>query len=128
VAKKRSIWHNRAKYFFTFKIVNKSYVKTCTVCHSIFVKKDGFKYGRQRYKCKTCGHVFQNKSRKKQGLKKQAKELWGRYSHRKQTYKELSSEFHTSVRNIQKILDTYDFIPPHVTPRKIVLIMDTTYF
>ena len=108
--------------------MNKSYTKSCKVCHSILIKKDGFKYGRQRYKCKSCGHVFQNKSRNITSLNKQAKELWDKYSYGKQTYAELAWEQSTSVRNIQKILDTYDFIPPQVPPRKIVLIMDTTYF
>jgi len=105
--------------------MDKSYVKTCKVCESILIKKDGFKRWKQRYKCKDCGHVFQNKSRKKKDM---VSELWDRYCFGKQTYEELSKEYKLSIKTIQKLLDSYEFIAPQVFPRKIVLLMDTTYF
>lgn len=105
--------------------MNKSYQKACKVCGSIFIKKDGFKRWRQRYKCKDCGHVFQNKSRKKKDI---SSLLWDKYCFGKQTYVQLSQEFWFSVRKIQSLLDSYEFISPQVRPRKIVLLMDTTYF
>lgn len=125
MAKKRSIWHNIAKYSFTFSFVNKSYVKSCKVCHSILIKKDGFKRWKQRYKCKSCGHVFQNKSRKRKDI---SSILWNKYCFWKQTYWQLSEEFWISIRSVQKILDSYEFITPQIQPKKIVLLMDTTYF
>jgi len=105
--------------------MDKSYVKTCKVCASILIKKDGFKRWKQRYKCKTCGHVFQNKSRKKIY---RVSELWDRYCFGKQTYEELSKEYKLSLKTIQKLLDNYEFIVPQIYPSKIVLLMDTTYF
>jgi len=125
VAKKRSIWHTIAKYSLTFKLVNKSYQKSCKVCGSIFIKKDGFKRWRQRYKCKSCGHVFQNKSRKKEDI---SSVLWDKYCFGKQTYKQLSDEFWISMKTVQTLLDSYEFITPLIRPRQIVLLMDTTYF
>ena len=128
MAKKRSIWHTIAKYSFTFSEMNKSYVKTCKVCPSILIKKDGFKRWKQRYKCKDCGHVFQNKSRNTSSKQDIISELWKKYSCGKQTYKQLSETYGFSVSKIQSLLDSYEFIAPHVRPTKIVLLMDTTYF
>ena len=108
--------------------MNKSYEKSCKVCHSICIKKDGFKRGKQRYKCTSCWHVFQNKSRKKKEEKNLSSLLWEKYCFGKQTYVELSLSFWISVRKVQKLLDSYEFITPQVLPRKIVLLMDTTYF
>jgi len=105
--------------------MNKSYQKSCKVCGSIFIKKDGRMRGKQRYKCKNCGHVFQNKSRKKKDI---SSLVWNKYCFGKQTYAQLSQEFWISVRTIQTLLDNYDFIPPQIQPRKIVLLIDTTYF
>jgi hypothetical protein len=103
----------------------KSYAKPCKKCGSKEIKKDGFKRWKQRYKCKFCGHVFQNKSRQNKG---QIKQLWNEYSHWKQTYTELSEKHKVSVKKIQKELDKYEFIAPRIRPKKIVLLMDTTYF
>ncbi len=130
MAKKRSIWHNRAKYSFTFSFMNKSYAKSCKICHSIFIKKDGKMRGKQRYKCICCGHVFQNKSRKKTKRKNKdfIQKLWFEYCFKKQSYEDLSQEYKVSIRSIQKYLDAYEFIPPQVMPCSIILIMDTTYF
>ncbi len=128
MAKRGSIWHIIAKYSFTFSSVNKSYTKTCKVCHSTLIKKDGKMRGKQRYKCKNCGHVFQNKSRSKTSKQDIISQLWKRYSIGKQTYWELSQEYGFSVSKIQSFLDSYEFVVPQVTPSKIVLLMDTTYF
>ena len=132
MAKIRSIWHNRAKYFLFFSFMNKKSQKSCKVCGSIFIKKDGFKRWRQRYKCKTCWHVFQNASRKK-SLKEREEEklipeLWLKYAHRNQTYIHLSEDYNKTKYEIQQLLDRYEFIPPQVVPSSVILIMDTTYF
>lgn len=47
--------------------MNSTY-KNCPHCNSNKVVKNGFQYGRRRYRCKDCGKQFQNKkvnSRKK---------------------------------------------------------------
>lgn len=108
--------------------MNKSYVKTCKICPSILIKKDGFKRWKQRYKCKDCGHVFQNKSRIRSTKQELISELWKKYSCGKQTYKQLSETSGFSMSKIQSLLDNYEFISPQVRPTKIVLLMDTTYF
>lgn len=131
MAKKKSIWHTRAKYSLFFSFMNKKSQKSCKVCGSVLVKKDGFKRGRQRYKCKNCGHVFQNKTRKKVLRKKEqslVSELWYKYAHRNQTYAHLSEDYEKTKYEIQQLLDQYQFIPPQVIPSSIILIMDTTYF
>ncbi len=114
-------------YFLFMQIkVNKKY---CKKCNKNNVKKDWFKRWKQRYKCKDCGHVFQNKSRKSWKSKKiKAEQLWKEYSFWKQFYEELGEKYNCSIRTIQKILDSYKFIPPQITPTEIVLLMDTTYF
>ena len=112
--------------------MNKSYQKSCKVCGSVFIKKDGFKRWKQRYKCKTCWHVFQNASRKKSLKDIQEEtlipELWFKYAHRNQTYMHLSEDYKKTTYEIQQLLDRYEFIPPQVLPSSIILIMDTTYF
>ena len=106
-------------------MLSKSYQKHCKRCGWNTIKRDGFKRWKQRYKCKFCGHVFQNKSRQSDH---QMQQLWKEYSFWKQTYKELSEKHKISVKKIQKILDKYEFIAPKICPNKIVLLMDTTYF
>ena len=108
--------------------MNKSYQKTCKVCGSNFIKKDGKMRRKQRYKCNKCGHVFQNKSREKKQKLDLIEELWNKYCFKRQTYQDLADEYKISLRKVQYLLDEYEFIPPQITPSSIVLIMDTTYF
>lgn len=132
MAKKRSIWHTRAKYSLFFSFMNKKSQKSCKICGSIFIKKDGKMRWKQRYKCKNCSHVFQNKSRKKCMKKRQETklidELWNKYAHRNQSYAHLAEDYEKTKYEIQQLLDRYEFIPPQIIPSNIVLIMDTTYF
>ena len=106
-------------------MANKSYQKICKKCKSVEIKKDWYMRWKQRYKCKICGHVFQNKTRKK---KIEINKLWNEYSFWKQFYEELAEKYKVSVKTIQKKLDQYDFIPPQIKPTEIILLMDTTYF
>jgi len=86
--------------------VNKSYQKRCKKCKSDKIKKDWFKRWKQRYKCKLCGHIFQNKTKKQ---KIDINELWNKYCFRKQTYAELAKDYWVTVKTIQKYLDKYEF-------------------
>jgi hypothetical protein len=104
---------------------NKSYKKVCKKCQSREIKKDWFKRWKQRYKCKKCWHVFQNKSRKK---KVEIKRLWQEYCFWRQFYTDLSEKYWLRKKTIQQKLDEYEFIEPQITPREIILLMDTTYF
>ena len=106
-------------------MLNKNSHKICKKCKSKEIKKDWFMRWKQRYKCKVCGHVFQNKSRKK---KVEITKLWNEYCFWKQNYEELAKKYWFVVKTIQKRLDEYEFIPPIIIPREIILLMDTTYF
>lgn len=104
---------------------DKSYLKRCSKCSSKEIKKDWFKRCKQRYKCKCCWHVFQNKTRKKRTA---VNNLWNDFCFHKQTYSELSDKYWLSMKTIQKKLDSYVFFPPELIPREIILLIDTTYF
>ncbi len=54
--------------------------------------------------------------------------IWDEYTKGKQTYEQLAIKYHCSKRTIQRKLDQYDVIIPKKTPRKVVVLMDTTYF
>ena len=106
-------------------MLNKSYSKKCKKCNSVEIKKDWFKRWRQRYKCKLCGHVFQNKTRRKTVT---TNKIWNEYCFWKQTYKQLSDTYKLSLKTIQKKLDQYSFIPKKISPKEVILLIDTTYF
>ena len=106
-------------------MANKSYQKKCKKCKSDEIKKDWFKRWKQRYKCKLCGHVFQNKTKKR---KIDINELWHKYCFRKQTYLELSEDYWVTVKTIQRYLDKYEFKIPIIKPTEVILLIDTTYF
>jgi len=103
----------------------KNYKKSCKKCKSKETKRDWFMRWKQRYKCKICGHVFQNKSRIE---KIDINQLWKEFSFWKQFYCELAERYKVSIKTIQSKLDQYEFVPPEVTPTEIILLMDTTYF
>ncbi len=106
-------------------MANKSYQKQCKKCKSSKIKKDWFKRWKQRYKCKCCWYVFQNKTR---SINIEIKQIWNDYCFWKQTYSQLSEKYKKTIKTIVKILDKYEFIPPIIKPREIILLMDTTYF
>lgn len=54
--------------------------------------------------------------------------IWEEYSKGKQTYKQLAEKYKCSVRTIQRKLDLHEIKIKVITPRKIVLLMDTTYW
>lgn len=124
-----SIWHNRAKYSLFFREMNKSYRKRCKKCSGYQIKRDGFMRWKQRYKCKDCGYVFQNKTRVHMwNIETQNKQLWEDYSIHKQTYSELAERYKISIRTVQKRLDEYIVPVPVLIPKPIILLIHTTYF
>ena len=56
------------------------------------------------------------------------KELWEEYSKGKQTYQQLSEKYNCSKRTIQRKIDLHQVNIPKKQPRKVVILMDTTYF
>ena len=104
---------------------NKSYSKNCKKCSSKLVIKFWMKRWKQRYKCKSCNHVFVNKNRPKKAT---PEKLWKDYVFWKQTYKQLSEKYWLSIKTVQKYLDQYNLPEVKVVPQEIVLLIDTTYF
>lgn len=104
----------------------KSYSKTCLRCGSVNTKKDGKRKWRQSYKCKKCFHVWISKSRK--NTKVSTWKLYEDFSIHKQTYAELSETYNISVKTVQKYLDMEILSRKKIKPRKVILLIDTTYF
>lgn len=106
--------------------MNKSYQKICPNCKSKNTKKDWTRKWRQSYKCKLCKHIWISKSRKQ--AKVNIKKLYIDFSEHKQTYKELVDRYKISIKTIQKYLDKYITTRTKRVPKKIILLIDTTYF
>lgn len=104
----------------------KSYSKTCLRCGSVNTKKDGKRKWRQSYRCKKCLYVWIAKSRRK--TKVDAEKLYTDFSVHKQTYSELSETYKITVKTVQKYLDMKTLSWNKVKPRKVILLIDTTYF
>ncbi len=90
-------WHNREVYPLYFTFMNKK----CPKCSSFSVIRDGKRYKKQSFRCKVCGHVFQNKSRTRS---EKNKRLFLDYSLHKQTLSELADDSSLSVRTIHRKL------------------------
>jgi len=86
------------------------------------VSKYGYQNGIQKYKCASCGKVFQG------GKRLIPSELWLAYIEGKQTYKQLSIKYNCSIKTIQRKIDSY--VPPtnSVFVSVANILMDTTYF
>ena len=54
--------------------------------------------------------------------------MWRRYSHGKQTYKEIGKAFGRSSRWVQQQLNDITIEPDSIEPDDVVIVMDTTYF
>ncbi len=78
---------------------------------------------KQRYRCKLCWYVFQNRRKKIT-----TDELWNEYSTWKQIYWELEIKYHVSKVTIQKYLDIKSISNNKIVPQQTVLLIDTTYF
>jgi transposase-like protein len=113
--------------------------KTCPKCSSFSVIKDGKRYKKQSFRCKGCGHIFQNKSRIRTEKNHQ---LFINYSLHKQTLSELADTERVSVKTIHRKL-TSEFqkkieiskIHHHIrlNPKlsqynSSILILDATFF
>jgi hypothetical protein len=104
----------------------KSYSKTCLKCRSVNTKKDWKRKWRQSYRCKKCWYVWIGKLRNK--TKVNIEKLYESFSNHKQTYKELSDAKEISIKTVQKYLDMKVISTNKAKPRKVVLLIDTTYF
>lgn len=74
------------------------------------------------YKCYVCKKQFLG------GNRINIDELWVEYSKGKQTYKQLAKKYNCSRRTIQRKIDLHNIPVSKKEPRKVVILMDTTYW
>ena len=74
------------------------------------------------YKCYVCKKQFV------EGLRFKPSTIWLEYTQGKQTYKQLAEKYKCSKRTIQRKVDLHKVSIPKKVPRKIVVLMDTTYW
>ena len=74
------------------------------------------------YKCYVCKKQFT------EGIRLNPASIWEEYTKGKQTYKQLSEKYNCSKRTIQRKIDFHKVIIPKKEPRKVVVLMDTTYW
>lgn len=78
--------------------------------------------GVQRYKCAHCGKQFIG------GTRINNQDLWHEYVYGKQSYLQLSQKYNCSVKTIQRRLDKVKVDNHAIQPRKVIILMDTTYW
>ncbi len=54
--------------------------------------------------------------------------IWDEYTKGKQTYKQLAEKYQCSIKTIQRKIDLIEVDIPKKYPRKVVVLMDTTYW
>ena len=74
------------------------------------------------YKCHACGKQFLGGKRLNPGI------IWHEYRVGKQTYLQLAKKYKCSKRTIQRKIDQYQIAIPEKRPRKVIVLMDTTYW
>ena len=86
------------------------------------MKKNGHKNGVQIYKCWRCGRQFLG------GERVSGEELWDEYVRSRQTYSQLAEKHGCSAKTVQRRIDRYRSVAVVHTPRRVVVVMDTTYW
>ncbi|HIP49696.1 MAG TPA: hypothetical protein EYG92_12130 [Lutibacter sp.] len=74
------------------------------------------------YKCYVCKKQFIG------GFRLNSEDIWIEYTKGKQTYVQLAKKYNCSKRTIQRKVDLYKVFIPKKEPRKVVVLMDTTYW
>ena len=86
------------------------------------MKRNGHKNGVQIYKCWQCGRQFLG------GDRLSGEGLWKEYVTLRQTYSQMADKHGCSVKTIQRKIDRYRSVAAVHTPRRVVVVMDTTYW
>jgi hypothetical protein len=76
----------------------------------------------QRYKCASCGRIFQG------GLRLDSSTIWQEYTKGKQTYAELALKYNCSTKTIQRRIDESETSYETTFSSIANVLMDTTYF
>ena len=74
------------------------------------------------YKCYVCKKQFSG------GNRQNSSTIWNEYINGKQTYEQLAKKYNCSKRTIQRKIDLHKVSIPRKEPRKVVVLMDTTYW
>ncbi len=74
------------------------------------------------YKCHACSNQFIG------GFRLDYKVIWKEYIEGKQTYEQLAKKYNCSKRTIQRKVNLYEVSTPKIKPRKVIVLMDTTYW
>jgi hypothetical protein len=74
------------------------------------------------YKCANCGKQFLGGNRLNNNL------LWKEYVEGKQTYSQLAQKYDCSIKTIQRRLDAVGVENKLKEPKKVIVLMDTTYW
>lgn len=101
-----------------------SNLKHCPHCNSITVVKNGLRNGRQRYQCKQCRHVWQNKPQPQRLYEK----IWYDYAVEDLHIEQLCKRYGFGDDKIRGILNSYVVPPILPTGSHNVIGMDCTYF
>ena len=89
---------------------------------SIITQKYGKIDGKQRYKCYACGKQFIERKILN------TMSIWQDYTKGKQTYNQLALKYSCSKKTIQRRIDFHQVIITKKEPRKVVILLDTTYW
>ncbi|MFB9119632.1 transposase [Bergeyella porcorum] len=76
----------------------------------------------KRYKCLNCLKFFTG------GNHLNSIVLWQEYTQGKQTYTQLAQKYDCSIKTIQRKIDDYKIENHPKEPRKVIVLMDTTYW
>ncbi len=74
------------------------------------------------YKCYVCKKQFIG------SFRLCSETIWIEYTGGKQTYKQLAKKYNCSKRTIQRKIDSHEVSIPKKEPRKVIVLMDTTYW
>jgi hypothetical protein len=74
------------------------------------------------YKCYVCKKQFSG------GNRQNSSTIWNEYINGKQTYEQLAKKYNCSKRTIQRKIDLHKVSIPKKEPRKVIVLMDTTYW
>ena len=104
------------------------WIKKCPKCFNSCIQKWGYKNGKQNYKCKNCGHSFQNKSRKRKN--KWVEQAYNDYSRRRQTLADLRYRYGKDVKTIRKYFDNHSPSTGEIIDinESVNLVFDGTFF
>ncbi len=86
--------------------------------------KNGVQSGRIRYRCLTCGKSFSSKKKPH----KLSTVLWRKFVWERRTLKQLSCDYHRSIKWTQKQLDIAPIANFQVEPQPIIAVSDATFW